>query len=358
MRSIGAAEAGQGGGSRTRLAFSAGFVLLLLLAVAWPAPVIWMNDRSVGAELAVDERSFLGREAPSWDILFWSIAGLYTIALLHGRVSQAAEGFRLFTRDLKQTPGALRAGASRLPPGRSLALCVAAVAVVMFVWIALDGPLLDVAENLRTDLSRASIRLLNRLGGGMNPVMIIGFFLIGGIVFLVRRWWLLAISMTVAGLFAGLLVQIVKFTVDRSRPELWLGPFHFSNSSSSSFPSGHTIGAFALAAAVVAGSRSWPLRFTALVLATAIGGSRVIAFRHWPSDVVASAMIGSLCGWLCGSALTRLGIMVEGDSENPTRSGEHAAAVEGLTSPALHASRSANETDTRREQPASSIVTP
>lgn len=326
--------------------------------MAWPAPVIWMNDRSFGAELAVDERSFLGREAPSWDILFWSIAGLYTLALFHGRVSQAAEGFRMFTRDFRRAPAALRASAARLRPGRSLALFVAAVGVVMFVWIALDGPLLDVAENLRTDLSRASIRLLNRLGGGMNPVMIIGFFLIAGVVFLVRRWWILALAMTFAGLFAGLLVQIVKFTVDRSRPELWLGPFHFSYSSSSSFPSGHTIGAFALAAAVVAGSRSWPLRGTALVLATAIGVSRVIAFRHWPSDVVASAMIGSLCGWLCANALTRLDTMIEVDSENRIPSSEHATAVEGLASPALYASRSANETDTRREQPASSIVTP
>gem|GEM_PF-443108 len=336
--------------------FSVGFVALLLLAIAWPRPALWINDLFVGAELAVDERSFLGREAPSWDALFWSIAGMYVLALLHGRLTHASGGLRYFVEDLRQTPSAVLGIIRGLDAARLVVLLFGSVVVISAVWMFLDGPLVELAQAARNDLSRATIRLLNRLGGGMNPVMIVGFFLIAGIALRIRRWWLLALAMAWGGVAAGLLVQIVKFSVDRSRPELWLGPFHFSDSPSSSFPSGHTIGAFALAAAVVVGSRSWALRASAFILAVSIGISRVIAFRHWPSDVVASAVMGSFFGWLFASAFSQM------VSQRMQPSTSHAASLieteAGFASTGSYPSRSANETDTSREQPASSIVTP
>ena len=100
--------------------------------------------------------------------------------------------------------------------------------------------------------------------------------------------------MVFAGAAGGVVVQLIKFAVGRTRPELWLGPFHHARASASSFPSGHTVGAFALAGVLILNAESKTLRVIAALLAFAVALSRVLAFRHWTSDVMASAAIGML----------------------------------------------------------------
>src|SRR5437879_891222 len=68
-----------------RRAASAAFVVLLALSVVWPAPVVSINQLCCNAPLAVDDLSSFGREAPSWDVVYWSRAGVLVIAMLHGR---------------------------------------------------------------------------------------------------------------------------------------------------------------------------------------------------------------------------------------------------------------------------------
>jgi undecaprenyl-diphosphatase len=108
--------------------------------------------------------------------------------------------------------------------------------------------------------------------------------------------------MGIAGLAAGTIAQILKALIGRARPELWLGHAQYAPGSSTSFPSGHTVGAFALAGVLVFGARSLPLRVIAFLLAAAVGLSRILAFRHWTSDAVASASIGLIAAWLAVSA--------------------------------------------------------
>src|SRR5258707_1553776 len=60
-----------------------GFITLLALSVFWPAPAISINQLCCHAYLPVDNLSFLGREAPAWDVAFWCIAGLFALAVLH-----------------------------------------------------------------------------------------------------------------------------------------------------------------------------------------------------------------------------------------------------------------------------------
>src|SRR5881227_3462227 len=67
---------------KRRLA-AAAFVALLLLSVFWPEPVVDVNRLCCHAPLGVDDLSFLGREAPSWDVAFWCLAGLFALALVH-----------------------------------------------------------------------------------------------------------------------------------------------------------------------------------------------------------------------------------------------------------------------------------
>ncbi len=62
------------------------------------------------------------------------------------------------------------------------------------------------------------------------------------------------------------------------------------------FPSGHTAVAFAFAAALTLGSPAWGM--AALVLAAGVGIGRVFAGVHYPSDIIAGAVLGILCAIL------------------------------------------------------------
>lgn len=275
---------------------AAGFVTLLILSVFWPSPIVSVNRLWIGERLAVDELSFLGRQAPSWDVVFWCISGLFLLMIL-----QSAEG-NDWREPLRQVRGMhsdgvlLRRGAIGLAAG---------LGVTALVFFFLDRPALAWAEGIQSPLTESVIRIVNRFGGGMNPALVVFFFLVAGVAYLERRWVTYAVAMAIAGLAAGLTAQIVKLLVGRARPELWLGPAHYAPGSSTSFPSGHTVGAFALAGVLVFASRSLPLRVIAFLLAAAVGLSRVLAFRHWLSDVTASAVIGLIAAWYVTNALRR-----------------------------------------------------
>ena len=275
---------------------AAAFITLLILSVFWPSPIVSINRLWVGEQMAVDELSFLGRQAPSWDVVFWCIAGLLLLAILHSAES------RDFSEPIRQLR-ALRI--SRTLWLRAAFALLAGLVLTLLVLFVLDRPILLFAETIQSPLTENTIRLLNRLGGGMNPVLVVLFFLVAGVAYREPRWVAYSIAMAIAGLVAGTTAQIVKALVGRARPELWLGHLHQAPGSSTSFPSGHTVGAFALAGVLVFGSRSWPLRVIAFLLAAAVGFSRVLAFRHWLSDVSASAAIGLAAAWLVTKAATR-----------------------------------------------------
>jgi membrane-associated phospholipid phosphatase len=72
---------------------------------------------------------------------------------------------------------------------------------------------------------------------------------------------------------------------------------------SSSFPSGHTASAFAFAYAAGRSERS--LRLPLLALAGAVGYSRVHTGVHYPTDVIAGALIGLGAGRLVAGGFVR-----------------------------------------------------
>jgi hypothetical protein len=83
----------------------------------------------------------------------------------------------------------------------------------------------------------------------------------------------------------GTITQVLKITVDRTRP----------NGGHHSFPSGHTSASFATAA-VLARRFGWRVAIPAYSVATYAGISRIAENQHFPSDVIFGAAIGLVSG--------------------------------------------------------------
>ncbi len=118
------------------------------------------------------------------------------------------------------------------------------------------------------------------------------------ILLLITRKWQALLFAGGAMLSTALANGMLKNFFERARPEVLLEPLH-----TYSFPSGHSSAAFAffLAVAILAG-RGQParLRLTWILLACLpalfIALSRVYLGVHWPSDIIAGALLASsLC---------------------------------------------------------------
>ncbi|MDR1038625.1 MAG: phosphatase PAP2 family protein [Deltaproteobacteria bacterium] len=95
-----------------------------------------------------------------------------------------------------------------------------------------------------------------------------------------------ALQLTGSVAASMLLTEILKRTVLRKRP------YHVEGDRKDSFPSGHTTLAFA-GAAYWHRRYGWEIGVPMLAAASAVGYSRVYAYRHHWSDVMAGAVIGS-----------------------------------------------------------------
>ncbi len=100
------------------------------------------------------------------------------------------------------------------------------------------------------------------------------------------------------GLLKPLAARPRPFMTDPSVTLLISPPGEFS------FPSGHTGASFAAAASLYfEKSRLWR---PASVLAVLIGFSRLYLFVHYPSDVLAGAVLGIATGWIGSRTLRQL----------------------------------------------------
>ena len=86
---------------------------------------------------------------------------------------------------------------------------------------------------------------------------------------------------------ANILVTPLKFGVGRERPDA---------SNKLSFPSGHTANAFALTA-VLTRRYGWRLGLPLYTLAAFVPPARIEREKHYFSDVVGGAVLGSVAGW-------------------------------------------------------------
>jgi undecaprenyl-diphosphatase len=105
-----------------------------------------------------------------------------------------------------------------------------------------------------------------------------------------REAWLICAAL---GPIAIALNYVVKLIVKRPRPVLEGLPPLGGAPSSLSFPSAHATSGFAVATAM---SRVEPLGALAFLLALALALGRPYLGMHYPSDVLAGAVLGVLLG--------------------------------------------------------------
>jgi membrane-associated phospholipid phosphatase len=171
------------------------------------------------------------------------------------------------------------------------------------------------ARQLREPDTKAN-NFLAHAATGVEVITSPGSYLIGGTLYAVgtlahaNRMADLGWHGTEAVLFAEGVTYVLKGVVGRQRPFLSNGENPerfafgkgFSSSDWSSFPSGHSSTAFAAAAAVTNETTRWWPHSTWIVGplmyggATAVGLSRMYHSRHWGSDVVLGAAIGTFSG--------------------------------------------------------------
>ena len=134
--------------------------------------------------------------------------------------------------------------------------------------------------------------------GNEYAIGIVGTFYIYGEIFKDPRAKTTALdSISASAIASGIVTNSFKYVIGRGRPTDGHGAYNFRPfSGQDSFSSGHTTEAFALAS-VISEHYSAPwVQVTSYGLASAVGYARLNNNRHWPSDVLAGATIGTFVG--------------------------------------------------------------
>jgi len=110
---------------------------------------------------------------------------------------------------------------------------------------------------------------------------------------------IVAISSALALTVSHIPVHLVKKTYPRKRPYMVLkdAQYPFNPLQDHSFPSGHTTAIFSVVIPFILYAPI--LACLLLPLAFLVGMSRIYLGLHYPSDVIAGGILGSLCGSLC-----------------------------------------------------------
>jgi undecaprenyl-diphosphatase len=127
-------------------------------------------------------------------------------------------------------------------------------------------------------------------------LLVILFFLLA---YNFKKYWKMALEAVIAAVFTKfVLVAIIRWLWFRPRPFVALNfiPLINQSASEASFPSGHASFYFALSTIVYLYNKK--LGITFYVASFLIIIARVFAGVHWPSDVLAGAILGILMGWI------------------------------------------------------------
>ena len=203
----------------------------------------------------------------------------------------------------------IHSGLRQQPRAAALACGLGAVLLVglLLGWKHLnefDHGLLALLQSERSPALDSLMVLATRLGDFASQAAVAGLLVA---LLLLSRQWRAALFAGSALLFTALSNGALKHLLARTRPEVLLDPLH-----SYSLPSGHSSAAFAfcLVLALLAGRGQPPRwRLTWLLLASlpasSIALSRVYLGVHWPTDILAGALLASCWCALCMAVCER-----------------------------------------------------
>ena len=164
------------------------------------------------------------------------------------------------------------------------------ILIFYLINISMQNPIFDVLMPLISNIGYFSIWIL----------VCVLLYVFGG-----KKGRNIALVCIVALLFGYFLTEILKYIVVRPRPYAVLdGVRVLTDSSGSSWPSGHTVASF-IGAIIIGRSYSFNFRgkscrliYPLLVFASLVGFSRIYNGVHYPFDVISGALIGIFCALL------------------------------------------------------------
>jgi undecaprenyl-diphosphatase len=163
--------------------------------------------------------------------------------------------------------------------------------------VSFDLPILDwIQANMRSPFLDFIMPIITVLGDAG-----IFWMICAGVLFIIKKYRKLGVGMAIA-MALGLLVCniILKPAVGRIRPydfQETLGVtinLLIEKQHDFSFPSGHTIASFEACTVLLLGNKKFGI--PAAILAILIAFSRMYLYVHYPTDVIASIILGTLFG--------------------------------------------------------------
>ena len=187
--------------------------------------------------------------------------------------------------------------------GKVLGYTAALFAVLPFLVLYIDGSVKTFILSVQSDWGLMVADVITALGYGPVAAAVAATLLVIGLKAGKHREAIAGKFGLLAVMLGGLSGQVVKNLACRSRPLAEKSGQFFvefpclgKGAGFISFPSGHSVTAFAIAFVL---SRTYPrYAFLFYGLAGLVALSRVYLAKHFPSDVVAGAAIGLLAGWI------------------------------------------------------------
>ncbi|MDO8805138.1 MAG: phosphatase PAP2 family protein [Elusimicrobiota bacterium] len=228
------------------------------------------------------------------------------LALAFLLLCRSAAGAGGFPREVLSSAGRVVSSPARISKADLPA--IGAVAAGGLALYSLDGQLRRAFLRNRSRLNDDISKNAEKLGNGGYDAAIVAAY--GGLGLLLKDARMQDTSLLAAESFlaANAAGTLLKYSVGRARPYAEDGkrrftPFRFKTARTS-FPSGHTVSAFSLASVFAARSESRAVKTLAYSLASCVALQRVYADKHWSSDVLAGAAIGTAVGrWVAKKGL-------------------------------------------------------
>lgn len=209
--------------------------------------------------------------------------------------AQDDEAFPWFGRRLAEDAWAVATAPTRWD-ALDWAVAGGCVGGIVAIGVGLDSTVARRSQELRTPARDDAAHTVAVLGTGASLAFLGAAGLEGWLAGDPRGSACLVDGIEASIITSVLVVPLLKFTIGRSRPYAsgtdsdTFSPF----SADASMPSGHTAQAFTVATVLAASyDWSWPVAVPSYAVAAAVGASRIVENKHYLSDVVAGAVLGT-----------------------------------------------------------------